>query len=139
MEEQASDTLTLGGHTLTLCRPWHQVRGLSLREGKPPSYQMAKPEIPLRALLPSKSIKYYRSRERMWASKEGEPSYVCCCHLLFSQVEELKSKIQELTAAFTKAREALLKTQVTKCQVRVFINVSGCLRSSFQEMPGLCN
>ncbi|XP_007647098.1 CDK5 regulatory subunit-associated protein 2 isoform X2 [Cricetulus griseus] len=32
------------------------------------------------------------------------------------EVEELKSKIQELTAAFTKAREALLKTQVTKCQ-----------------------
>lgn len=63
-------------------------------------------------------------------------------HVLFSQVEELDSKIKEVTTDSTKGREDPLKTQIPRFQlreVRVFISESDSLRSSFQERPGLCS
>lgn len=88
---------------------------------------MEKGEILLRACV-SKALQV----------REGESSYVCGYHL-FSQVEELNSIIKELTADSTKGREAPLKTQVSKFEVRVFINESGSLRFLFQERPGRCS
>lgn len=47
--------------------------------------------------------------------------------LFFTQVEELNSEIEELNAAFAKAREARQKAQTQKFQVSVHFGGSRCL------------
>lgn len=47
--------------------------------------------------------------------------------LIFTQVEELNSEVEELKAAFAEAREASQQTETQTFQVSVSFGWSGCL------------